>query len=839
MDHFFELLIFCYMKKIYFTLCLLWCSITYAEAQELRAPAYPLITHNPYSSIWSFGDELNQSNTKHWTGADHSLIGMIKVDGEIYRFLGRETVAFRPILGASDDEGYNLSYTESEPAAGWMDPEFDDRGWSSGAAPFGHDKGAVNTNWSSDDLWARRTFTLEEIDFDKFYLKLNHDDNIEVYLNGEEIFQTSGWTERIEYFPMEESLTEKLKVGENILAIHIANTAGGSWLDVGLVAEESPMEEINVIPAEQLSVELNATQTIYQFACGNVDVTATFTSPLLMDNLDVFARPISYVSYKVQANDQASHEVDLYFGASSNIAVNSPDQEVQAQKYASNSLDFLKAGTVKQPILEKKGDNVRIDWGYMYVAVPESAQATQYISSADRAIMPFASSTEAPSQENEEGKGLVLNTIVPLGAVGNTAKEQVFLLGYDELYAVQYFNQNLKPWWKLDDSNTMEKEMAEAAADYPDVIRQCEDFDEEMYEEAVAAGGEKYADLCELAYRQAIAAHTLVESPEGELLFLSKENMSNGSINTVDVTYPSAPLFLVYNPDLLKGMLNGIFYYSESGRWDKPFAAHDLGTYPIANGQTYGGDMPVEESGNMLILTGVIAKVEGNADYAQKHWETLTTWAEYLEEHGFDPENQLSTDDFAGHLARNANLSVKAIMGLALYGELAGMLGKEDVEKKYVDVARDMARRWMELADDGDHYTLAFEEQGTWSQKYNLVWDKILDLDIFPKSVREKEIDFYLSKQQEYGLPLDNRETYTKSDWVLWTATLADSEEDFKALVAPVWKYANETSDRVPVSDWHRTTDAKVMNFRARSVVGGYFIKLLEMKLDETVTQGM
>ncbi|MBW8684332.1 glutaminase family protein [Chitinophaga rhizophila] len=811
------------MKRIFGIAAILLSQQLYAQQQQ--APAYPLITHDPYFSVWSTTDQLNASTTRHWTGTEQSLTGFVKVDGVIYRVLGAPGHLYKSLAATADAAPYSVRYTESKPANGWEDPAFNDADWKTGNAPFEKEQKTQGTPWFSDDVWVRRTFTVDDINVDNLLLKINHDDNVEVYLNGELIYNYVGWLNHMSYFPIKEEAKKKLRKGNNVLAMHCTNTKGGAYLDGGIVTEVKDKWADKVQLATQKDVELSATQTAYNFTCGKVDVKLTFTSPLLMKDLDLMARPVSYVSYKVKANDGAKHNVEVYFGASSDLAVNTSAQEVIAQQYNSEGLSILKTGSVAQQVLAKKGDDLRIDWGYLYVAVPQSSNVKQYTTKEGIAAGAFAGKDKI--EKVDKGTQLVLNTTVSLGKVDGTEKEQLFLVGYDDIYSIQYFGTNLRPWWKKDDSYTIEKELKKAQDEYATIIGRCNAFDKELYEDAKKRGGDKYAKLCVLGYRQSISAHKLVKSPQGETLFLSKENFSNGCINTVDVTYPSAPLYLIYNPELMKGMLTGIFYFSESGKYKEPYAAHDLGTYPLANGQTYGEGMPVEESGNMIILTAAIAKAEGNANYAKQHWKTLTTWAEYLLKEGFDPANQLCTDDFAGHLARNANLSVKAIVGLGSYALLADMLGEKATAEKYRNAAKEMVPKWMQLADDGDHYTLAFENKGTWSQKYNLVWDKVLNLDLFPESVYQKEIKYYLTRQLTYGLPLDSRKNYTKSDWIIWTATLTDNAADFSAFIDPLYKYAQETSSRVPISDWHETADGKMVGFQARSVVGGYFMPLL------------
>ncbi len=601
-------------------------------------------------------------------------------------------------------------------------------------------------------------------------------------------------------------------------------------------------EPANVPALPQSSLEVLPTRTIYTFEGEGIRLTLTFMTADLPDDLDLLSRPVTYLTWQVRSTDAQNHQVSVYFDARSEIAVNQPDQAVNFQNADGAGIKAWRVGSVEQPVLQKKGDDLRIDWGYFYVATVKNAQATSTVATAQAARDSFVAgqSLAGPASEallqNNSRNDSVIASAMNLGAVRSKAVSCWLMLAYDDLYSIQYMKKNLRPYWRRNGWKAADLLKA-AAHDYPKLQKRCAAFDDELMTDLRRAGGENYAELAALAYRQCFAAGKFVADANGQPLQFCKENHSNGCISTADVFYPMSPQFLLFGPTLTKSFLVPFMNYAASDRWKFPFAPHDLGTYPQANGQVYGGgernendQMPVEESGNLLILMTAIAEMEGNAEFAGLYWKQLEQWAAYLKEKGFDPENQLCTDDFAGHLAHNVNLSAKAICALGAFARLCEMRGDTAEAEEYSRLAHEFAQRWVKAADDGDHFRLAFDKPGTWSQKYNLVWDRILGLNLFPATVAQKEMEFYRKVQNRYDLPLDNRATYTKLDWITWTATLTQNRADFEALINPVIAFLNATPDRTPMTDWYQTKTARQVGFTARPVVGGVFLQMLYNK---------
>ncbi|NIK70027.1 glutaminase family protein [Paenibacillus sp. BK720] len=660
----------------------------------IRPPAVPLVTVDPYFSVWSQADRLTDDFTRHWTGQRHAMTGLIRIDGMIERFAG---------LVEPNAERY---YTEPQ-------------------------------------------------------------------------------------------------------------------------------------AMEQKSVSVSPLSTVYVFQSAGIELTVRFTSPLLLNDLDVLSRPASYVAFEVRSTDGEEHDVQIYFDVTGEWCVDQSKQAVISKKQETDGLISLQIAHETQEPVNRSGDDHRIDWGYFYLNAEKSDQVSGYIAPAHirKNFVRSEKLAESPAQTEAQVVAdvqPVMALVYNIGSVGAVTEKRLAVLAYDDVIAIEYFGEKLQAYWKRNGQSTQDM-IAAAFSEYESLLERCAAFDKQIIAEGEQSGGGRYADLLALSYRQAIAAHKLVLDTKGEILFLSKECYSNGCMATVDVSYPSVPMFLLYAPELVEGMIRPILKYAESDAWTFEFAPHDIGQYPIGNGQVYSenqreGQMPVEECGNMLCMAASVALAGGNRDYLFSHIDILGEWADYLTEFGLDPENQLCTDDFAGHLARNANLSVKAVMGVASYSILKKLQGDEETAGRYMAKAKEMAVQWEQLASDGDHTKLAFGSEGTWSLKYNLIWDVLFGTELFSKEMINNEISWYKKMKNDYGTPLDNRANYTKNDWLVWSAALSDNQNDFEELVSPIWDMLNETDDRVQFSDWTDTVTARQIGFQHRTVVGGIFMKVLKDK---------
>ena len=571
----------------------------------------------------------------------------------------------------------------------------------------------------------------------------------------------------------------------------------------------------------QKTCSVTPLSTVYVMEEAGVRLTLTFTSPLLLDRLAICSRPASYLAYRIDAVDGAEHETEIYLDVSAEVATDKPDARVVFKKTPLS----LAVGNVEQKVLHCSGDDIAIDWGYFHLAKPDAYVSV--ISNRERMVMgravvlPGAVAAEGFLAEGADGAVI---------AWRSKAKADVLVYAYDDGKAIEVFGKQVDAYYKKK-YRSFAKMLAAAVADYDKVKKLCDDFDRKFLYR-MRKVGRNYAEVGALAYRQAIAAHKLVEV-DGKVYFLSKECFSNGCIATLDVTYPSIPLFLLYNPELVYGMLRPLFRYARMEAWPYEFAPHDCGQYPLCNGQVYGikpdgtqpleVQMPVEECGNAILSVAAAIRYGADPAFAQENKDLLEKWAAYLEEYGYDPGNQLCTDDFAGHLAHNCNLSLKCIVALGAYGQLYG-----DVH--YAQVAKDMAAKWVQDAKRPEGgYRLTFDDPGGWSLKYNMVWDRLLGLGLFDDSVAREEIAVYKEKCNRYGVPLDCRSDYTKLDWLQWTTMLAEDQEYTEKVGECIRRMVCESRHRVPVTDWYFTSTADQRGFQHRSVLGGYYINLLEI----------
>lgn len=605
------------------------------------------------------------------------------------------------------------------------------------------------------------------------------------------------------------------------------------------------------LPLKQTDVSISAFGTHYTFEGEGFKLKVDFVSPLPPDDLTRLSCPVCYTDYEAEFDGEVPSDFSVAIALDEEYCYNNDRAQVVGGVLPLSGYEAAFMTRMRNLVMSNADDIAAPDWGDTYLAGEESFFIT------DAALNVYITQGKAEYIRKERERSYLFS--VCRGNKGG------FMTAFDDRVSIFYFGEWLKGYY-FRGGKTVIDALDESRADHDAIISSCASFDEKFRQDADRVGEGFYTLAC-ASLRQSVGAHKLVENASGKLLFLSKECDSNGCIGTADVSYPSIPLYLIYNPELVNAMMTGIFDFAKMPVWTFDFAPHDIGTYPWCMGQAYGirnaddkyscnmtcfwdyprthtmlylrpaasevydlrFQMPVEECGNMLIMTAAALMAGASDKQAKSNFSLLKKWVKYLEKYGLKPSDQLCTDDFAGHLADNANLAIKALVGLEAFSLICKHFGKDALAQEYAEKAKKFAFEFKNIVGEGI-MPLAYGQENSYSLKYNILFDKLFGFSLIGQDVCEREVSYYIEKNERYGVPLDTRKDYTKSDWILWCAALTDDKDKAHALYAPILAYLSESASRKPFGDWYDTKTGLIEHFFNRTVQGGIFAPLLKEK---------
>lgn len=606
----------------------------------------------------------------------------------------------------------------------------------------------------------------------------------------------------------------------------------------------------------QTCVEVTTFRTVYRFTCEDFDLEVAFFSPTPINDYEIWSCPVCYFEYKVTPKKALTdftislcmHQEWCYF---------SEENEVRGDVFVLDGKDVAWIGLSKQHVFNRTADRVGAEWGYYYLM----ADRCFYHSIDD------FSNVEACEYEIDINKTKYLTGQNLHGDIEAETNGKM-LVGFDDIVSINYYGQMLQGYYFSDGKNIIDA-LKFSLNEYPRVCEVCERIERDL-QEATKGYGEDYLAILNASYRQTLAAHKLVKDKKGRLLCISKECGSGGCVATVDVTYPTMPMFLLYQPELVRASIEPIFDFAKMDAWEYEFAPHDAGMYPFCNGQFYGiknktegrygrnmsyqgpdirstvlpqyysyskgsdlydynRQMPIEECADMILICSFYLACGGDEEYIQKEMPLLRQWCEYLISKGLIPENQLCTDDFLKHMDKNVNLALKATVAIKAFASLEERFGGDG--EKYHQVAREWEGEF-KTRYDGKHMPLSFDDEGdTFSMKYNLAPAKLLGLDIFSQEIVQREVQVCLEHNSDFGFPLDNRSNLTKCDWMMWIAALSDSVEEQQQIIKSARNYLLKGVDRVPYADLYDCKTGVAEVFTNRTVLGSMFMLLLKQKM--------
>jgi len=593
---------------------------------------------------------------------------------------------------------------------------------------------------------------------------------------------------------------------------------------------------------DQTAFEYTSTRSIFTQTAGPVQLKTTFLSPIYPTDLRRGSLVASYIEAEATSMDGKPHDVQLYMDISGEWASGDSSNMIDWSHGTAGTASYHKFQRSTQQEFTEHSD--RAEWGNWYFTTTEGKRQTYQIGADHDVRTQFVNNGVLTGDIDTNFRAIsdrypVFAYTHDLGSVGSTPTSRVFTVQLYQDRAIQFIGldpdvQQLASLWKTY-FQTAEDGVSFFQGDYSTASTQADSLDQKIATDSKNAGGDDYATITTLAVRQAYGAMQLVGDFDNQLVFL-KEISSDGNVNTVDVSFPSSPVLAYLNPTWVKWLIDPLFQNQEGGHYPNKWAMHDLGSsYPNATGHPDGRDeaMPLEECGNMLIMTLLYAQKASDTAYLSKHYNLLKQWTQYLVDEALYPANQISTDDFAGALANQSNLAIKGMLGIGAMSQIANLTGNTDDAANYLNISQSYIKQWQTLAFNMDasppHSKLSYNEADSWGNLYNLYADKLLGLNLVPQSVYDTIDNFYPTVMNDYGLPLDTRSTQAKGDWEMWLAAFS-SDKVKSMLISKLATWINATSTARPFSDLYDTITGSYPAggpvFNARPVVGGMFALL-------------
>ena len=607
-----------------------------------------------------------------------------------------------------------------------------------------------------------------------------------------------------------------------------------------------PSDPVLAPSMQQISRVVQSTQTIFTLEASGVALQLTFTTPAFPDDLVTSSRPIAYLTIVVSSTDGDKHSVQLYIDHASDFPLNSVNERVM---FADVSLQWEKAMPHAHVLtlygydniaFGVKGDQVKPNWSHVYFTTSShffSASAQHNASLTRGAFL-----SNQPLPPSDINKPRLIGTDFPVSAFtfelgevsSSTTQPVVVMFAVDDVYTMKWFGEYQQPLWRHTYDNSVVKMIAAGLQDYYTLKARADEYDSAVLNDLTVRAGQRYATLAVLAHRQVMGATTSVWNEERQEPWVyMKEQSSDGDVSTVDVIFPASPFyFYLKGAEQLRLMLLPLLAYANNETdvsYGLPWAPHHLGIWPVCDLLAQEQEqMPVEESSNMLIMLAAIAQRQGGAvDYLVPYLPVLTAWADYINDSLPDPGLQLCTDDFEGPSPHNANLAVHGIVGISAHAILLTYMGLTEQAARWHHLAVSLVPVWERLAldADGSHYKQRYDQNGTWSEKYNLVWQYVLggDAITFSSSVRDLELTYYYKQNRTYGIPLDNRQPLSKCDSSSWVAAMASTSQQRQQMIDWLYEFVHTTPDRQPFPDLYDTTTNRAGGFFARPVMGGLY----------------